>query len=187
MIVRCLQRFSICCAALLLIAANPLQPGNIARITFRDVDNNEHSTASGHVLIITVVTRQDESKAQAVADHVPERYLGDRRYQYITVVNFQKKMFPPLQGLTKTIIRNRLNAEANRLRPEYAAKKINHDPRQDMFVVADFDGNAVSQLGLAPESDTFAVFVFNGRGKLVARWNEVPSEDSLATAIKSAE
>ena len=121
----------------------PLQVGTTAHFSFKDVDGNEHSIAGGHVTIITVVTRQNEAQAQAVADHVPDRCLGDRRYAYITLVNFQKKLFPALQGLTRTIIRNRLDAEANRLRPEYTTKHINHDPRQDMFVVADFDGKAV--------------------------------------------
>ena len=183
-----LQRFSFALLPLFfLAAASPLQTGSIAHVTLRDVDENEHSTSSGHVTIITVVTRQSEAKAQAVADHVPDRCIGDRRYAYITLVNFQKKLFPLLQGLTKTIIRNRLDAEANRLRPEYTAKHIGHDPRQDIFVVADFDGKAVAQLGLTPEYDGVAIFVFNGHGKLVARWNDVPSEDALAKAISAAE
>ncbi len=183
-----LQRFLFALPPLFfLAAASPLQTSSTARLTFHDVDGNEHSTASGHVTIITVVTRQNEAKAQAVADHVPDRYVGDRRYSYITLVNFQKKLFPALQGLTRTIIRNRLDAEATRLRPEYTAKHIGHDPRQDMFVVADFDGKAVTQLGLTPEYDGVVVFVFNGHGKIVARWNDVPSEDALAKAISAAE
>jgi hypothetical protein len=188
MIAPTLQRFSFAFLSLFFLAvASPLQPGSTAHMSFHDVDGNEHSTASGHVTIITIVTRQSEAKAQAVADRVPDRCVGDRRYAYITLVNFQKKLFPALQGLTRTIIRNRLDAEATRLRPEYTAKHIGHDPRQDMFVVADFDGKAVTQLGLAPEYDGVAVFVFNGHGKLVARWNDVPAEDALAKAISTAE
>jgi hypothetical protein len=188
MIVPTLQRFSAAVLSLIfLAAANPLQTGSTARLLFHDVDGNELSTADGHVTIITVIPRQNEAKAQAVADHVPDRYLGDRRYRYVTMVNFQHKLLPALQGLTKAIIRNRLNAEANRLRPEYNSKRIDHDPRQDIFVVADFDGTAVAQLGLAPEFDGLAVFVFNGHGKLIAHWSEVPSEDMLAKAISGAE
>ena len=188
MIARTLQTFFVLLLPLIFLgAATPLQIGAIARLSFQDVDGNTHPTANGHVTIITVVTRQNEAKAQAVADHVPDHCLGDRRYAYITLVNFQKKLFPPLQGLTRTIIRNRLDAEANRLRPEYSSKHINHDPRGDIFVVADFDGKAVTQLGLAPEYDGIAVFVFNGHGKIVARWNDVPSEDALAKAISAAE
>ncbi|MGZ4985445.1 MAG: hypothetical protein ACXV8A_05090 [Chthoniobacterales bacterium] len=188
MIARTLQRFSVALLPLFFLAAtDPLQIGSSTHLLFRDVDGNEHSTAGGKVTIITVVTRQNEAKAQAVGDHVPDRVVGDRRYTYITLVNFQRKLFSPLQGLTKAIIRKRLDAEANRIRPEYNAKHITHDPRQDIFVVADFDGNAVTQLGLTPEFDGVAVFVFSGHGKLVARWNDVPSEDVLAKAISAAE
>ncbi len=188
MIVRTLQRISTALLSLIfLAAANPVQTGSTARLVFHDVDGNELSTANGHVTIITVIARQNEAKAQAVADHVPDRYLGDRHYRYVTMVNFQHKLLSALQGLTKAIIRNRLNAEADRLRPEYTSKKIDHDPRQDMFVVADFDGSAVTQLGLTPEFDGLAVFVFNGHGKVIAHWNEVPSEDMLAKAISAAE
>lgn len=188
MIAPTLQRFSFAFLPLFFVAAaSPLQTGSTAQVSFHDVDGTEHSTTSGHVTIITVVTRQNEAKAQAVADHVPDRCIGDRRFVYITLVNFQKKLFPALHGLTRAIIRNRLDAEANRLRPEYTTKHIGHDPRQDIFVVADFDGKAVTQLGLAPESDGVAIFVFNGHGKLVARWSDVPSEDALAKAISSAE
>lgn len=167
--------------------AAELQPGSTAHLVFHDVDGNEHSTAAGRVTVLTVVTRQSEEKAHAVADLVPDHCLGNPKYRYITLVNFQRKLFGPLQGLTKAIIRNRLTAEANKLRPEYVEKKIGHDPRQDLFVVADFDGSAVAQLGLASDSDTVAVFVFNGHGKLIARWNDVPPNDSLGKAIAAAE
>jgi hypothetical protein len=30
------------------------------------------------------------------------------------------------------------------------------------------------------------VFVFDGKGRLVRRWNDVPSKDALAQAIKEA-
>jgi hypothetical protein len=53
--------------------------------------------------------------------------------------------------------------------------------------VADFDGKAVSQLGLAPKSSEFAVFVFDGRGRLVRRWNDAPSAEALAAAMKEAQ
>jgi hypothetical protein len=189
MIAPTLQRISVAFffAAALVVAGAELQPGSSARLAFRDVDGNEHFTAKGNVTIVTVVTRQLEDKAQAVADHVPDRCLGNPKYRYLTVVNFQRKIPGPLQGLTKAIIRKRLTSEAERLRPDYAARHVGHDPRQDIFVVPDFDGSAISQLGLSPDSDKLSVFVFNGRGKLVARWNDVPSEEALTKAISAAE
>jgi len=189
MITRCLQRFFIgsLLAAALAAAAAELQTGGVPHLIFRDVDGQEHSTSNGHVTIITVVTRQNEAKAKAVADRVPDRCLGNPKYRYVTLVNFQRKIPGPLQGLTKAIIRKRLTAEANRLRPKYTAKHITHDPRQDIFVVADFDGAGVTKLGLSPDSDGLGVFLFNGQGKLIARWSEVPPEDALAKAVSAAD
>ena len=170
-----------------LASAAELQPGHISALEFRDVDGNDHATARGHVTIITVVTREQETEAQAVGDHVPDRCVGDLKYRYLTVINFQRRIPGPLQPLTRAIIRSRLNQEGVRLKPTYAAKKITRDPRQDIFVVADFDGAAVTRLGLDPNSSEVVVFVFNREGKLIARWNNVPSEDALSKAIATAE
>ncbi|HEX8679526.1 MAG TPA: hypothetical protein VF683_06190 [Chthoniobacterales bacterium] len=190
MIARSLQFISV--GAFLAIgtaipAAADLQPGSVARVTFRDVDGNDLSTAAGYVTIIAVASRENADKAKAVADRVPDRYIGDQRYRYVTVVNFQGKVPRPLYGLTRSIIRQRLEAEAKRFRASYQAKKIGRDPRRDLFVVADFDGTAVRQLGLTPESTDVKVFVFNREGKLVERWANVPPGDSLAKAIDAAE
>jgi hypothetical protein len=189
MIMRRLQSISvfIFCVIAVIVQAAALQPHAVARLTFHDVDGNTLSTADGHVTIITVVTRQNEEQAHTVADQMPERCVGDPKFHYVTLVNFQRKLAGPFQGLTRVIIRQRLDGEAQRLRAEYQQKKISRDPRKDMYVVADFDGSAVSQLGLAPDSSNVAVFVFNGQGKLIQHWTGVPPNDSLPGAIAQAE
>jgi hypothetical protein len=156
-----------------------LQPGETHRLTFRDVDGNDLSTADGHVTIIVVVTRRSEEQARQISRLVPEHCIGDPKYRYITVVNFQKGMVGPLQGITRAVIRNRPRRRSEALQPKYSAKNIKRDPRRDVYVVADFDGAAVSRLGMAPESNDVAVFVFSGAGKLVQRWTGVPPEDAL--------
>jgi hypothetical protein len=150
------------------------------------VDRHQLSTSDGHVTIITVVTRKDEQKAQQVGDRIPRVYVGDPKFRLITLVNFQQSVFPPFRGMVMAIIRNRLNAEAKELQKTYTEKHLTRDPRSDILVVADFDGQAVSQLGVAPTSSEFAVFVFDGRGRLVRRWNDVPSADALAAALNEA-
>jgi hypothetical protein len=50
--------------------------------------------------------------------------------------------------------------------------------------VADFDGTASSQLGGQPEATEFHVFVFGRNGELLQQWNEVPSAEDLAAALK---
>src|SRR4051812_39486705 len=185
---RGLQMFSLTLLVFIArVCAAPLEQGHTYDFSLHDVDGQDLATADGHVTVITVVTRENEDEAHAVADLVPDRCLGDPKYRYITLVNFQRKLVGPLQGLTRTVIRNRLDAEAKQLKPQYEAKKLTRDPRRDIFVVADFDGTAVEHLGLTPESGRIAVFVFDGHGKLINRWEGVPPAHALPDAIAAAE
>ena len=167
--------------------ATELQLGNTYPLTFTDVDQHKLSSSDGAVTIIIVVTRKDEQKAEAVGDRVPRVYLGDPKYRMITVVNFQQKIYPAFRGLLSSIIRHRLDSEAQELQKVYSAKHLKRNARTDVLVVADFDGKAVSQLGIAPTSSEFAVFAFDGRGRLVRRWNDVPSSEALAAAMNEAQ
>ena len=168
------------------LRAGEMRVGNNYPLTFTDVDRHQLSTSDGHVTIISVVTRKDEEKAQAVGDRVPRQYYGDPKFRLITLVNFQQRIFPPFRGMISAIIRHRLDVEAKELQKIYSERHLTRNPRNDIFVVADFDGKAVSQLGIAPTSSEFAVFVFDGRGRLVRRWNDVPSAGALADALKEA-
>jgi hypothetical protein len=168
------------------LQAAELRVGNNYQLTFTDVDQDRLSTSDGHVTIITVVTRKDEPKAEAVGDRIPLQYYGDPKFRLITLVNFQQGIFSPFRGVVLAVIRHRLDAEAKGLQKVYTERHIKRNPRDDIFVVADFDGKAVAQLGIAPTSPEFTVFVFDGRGRLVRRWNDVPSAESLAQALNEA-
>jgi hypothetical protein len=168
------------------VDAAELRPGNVYRLTFTNVDKRQLSTFDGHVTVITVVTREDEQKAQTVGDRIAPVYMGNPKYRLINLVNFQQKIFQPFRGMISAVIRYRLDAEAKKLEKIYSEKRLNRNPRQDILVVADFDGKAVSQLGIAPTSAEFAVFVFDGRGRLVRRWNDLPTADALTAAINEA-
>lgn len=168
------------------VHAIELRFGNTYALTFTDVDQHQLSTADGHVTVVTVVTRKDEQKAQMVGDRFPRAYIGDPKYRLITLVNFQLKILLPFRGLAAAVIRHRLDAEAKELQKIYEAKHLNRNPRYDIFVVADFDGKTVPELGIAPASGEFAIFVFDGHGRLTKRWSDVPSAESLNAAIDAA-
>jgi len=168
------------------VDAAELRPGNVYRLSFTNVDKRQLSTFDGHVTVITVVTREDEQKAQTVGDRIAPVYMGNPKYRLINLVNFQQKIFQPFRGMISAIIRYRLDAEAKKLQKIYSEKRLNRDPRQGILVVADFDGKAVAQLGIEPTSAEFAVFVFDGRGRLVRRWNDLPTADALTEAINEA-
>jgi hypothetical protein len=177
-------------AATLLTSARaettPLATGETYRLVFTDVDRNQISTAGGHVTIINVTTRQHEEKARALGDRIPNAYIGDARYRFVTVINFQGGIPSPLRPLTVAIVRRRLNKEAKRIQPRYAAAHRTRDPRRDLIAVADFDGTAVNQLGIARSSGEFAAFLFDGEGHLLRRWSDVPTQPELAKALAEA-
>jgi hypothetical protein len=168
------------------LPAAELRVGNNYQLTFTDVDHEQLSTSDGHVSIISVVTRENEAKAEALGNRVPQQYYGDPKFRLINIVNFQQGIFAPLRGVIMAIIRHRLDVEAKNLQKVYSERKLKRNPRDDIFVVADFDGKAVSKLGIAPKSSEFAVFIFDGRGRLVRRWNEVPSAGALTEALQEA-
>jgi len=184
-----IQRFFLATIVLTLtplLLADQLQIGNAYPLTFKDVDQRQLSTSDGHVTIITVVTREDEQKAQTVGDRFSHSHLGDPKTRLITMVNFQQKIIPIFRRLALSIIRHRLEAEAREIKQTYPTRYVDRNPRDDLFVVADFDGKAVSQLNIVPTSSEFAVFVFDGNGRLVKRWNDVPSAEALAGVIEEA-
>jgi hypothetical protein len=178
--------FLIATLAAVAAPAAELRVGNNYPLTFTDVDRHQLSTADGHGTVISVVNRRDEAKAQTVGDRVTQITFGDPKIRLITLVNFQQNILPPLRGIVSAVIRHRLDQEAKEIQKSYAERHINRNARNDIFVVADFDGKAVSQLGINPVSSEFAVFVFDGHGRLVRRWSDVPSSEMLIQAIKEA-
>ena len=125
-----------------LLLADELQIGNSYPLTFKDVDQRQLSTSEGHITIITVVTREDEQKAQTVGDRFSHSHLGDPKTRLITMVNFQQKIIPIFRRLALSIIRHRLEAEAREIKQTYPTRYVDRNPRDDLFVVADFDGKA---------------------------------------------
>ena len=168
------------------VNAAPLRSGTNYSLIFTDVDRHELSTTDGHVTIISVVNRRDEAKAQTVGDRVTKTTLGDPKIRLITLVNFQQNILPPLRGMVSAVIRHRLDLEAKDVQKIYAERHINRNARDDIYVVADFDGKAVTQLGISPISPEFGVFVFDGKGKLIRHWSDLPGEEALTQAIREA-
>jgi hypothetical protein len=82
------------------------------------------------------------------------------------------------------LMRRRLDSEARRLQTRYDQLKIVRNARQDVSAVADFDGTITTQLGAQPTSALFHVFVFGRNGELLKQWNDVPTAEDLAAALK---
>jgi hypothetical protein len=164
-----------------------LKSGATYKLRFDDVDGKKIFTFDGHVSVIVVVTTKDTANAAEVGDRVPIRYKGNQKYRFLTIVHFRtivSRWFSPIATLA---IRHRLDQEATRIQPEYDKRKIRRNPRQDLFAVADFDGSALSKLGLSPDSNGVAVFLFDGNGVLMQYWQKVPDRESLAAALRQTD
>lgn len=129
-----------------LAAFADLEIGKSYALKFVDVDGNTLSTGDGRVTVLVVTTKADLAKAQRVGDRVPDHCLGDPDYRMITLVKFGKRS-APMRVIITAMTRRRLDSEAKRVQPRYAAGKIEKDPRADIFAVADFDGTAAAELG----------------------------------------
>jgi hypothetical protein len=161
-----------------------LSTGASYSISFVDIDGNKLSTSDGHVTVVVLATTADWEKAHTVGDHVPDSCLGNPNYRMITIVHFAGRHTVIGRRIATTFIRHRLREEAKRLQARYESQKLSRDAKGDIFVVADFDGTAASQLGKAAEATDFSVFVFGRTGELLAQWPVVPSTAQLATVLK---
>jgi hypothetical protein len=166
------------------VAQGELSVGKIYALDFTDIDGNKISTSDGHMTVVVLTTTPDLAKTHVVSDRVPDFCLGNPMYRMITVINFQKKRSAPMRMFFTAIVRHRVDSEAKQLQSRYATRKINKDARRDIFVVTDFSGDVVSQLGHQLQSSTFCAFVFGRSGELLRQWNDVPSAQELAAILK---
>ena len=164
-----------------------LKSGATYKLQFDDVDGRKISTFDGHVSVIVVVTTKDTANAAEVGDRVPIRYKGNQKYRFLTILHFRTNVSRWFSPIATLAIRHRLDQEATRVQPEYDKQKIRRNPRQDLFAIADFDGSALSKLGLSPDSNGVAVFLFDGNGVLVQYWQKVPDRESLAAALRQTD
>jgi hypothetical protein len=186
--VRALQIFLSLAAALppAMPVCGALSTGNTYSISFVDIDGNKLSTSDGHVTIVVLTTSADREQARTVGDNVPDFCLGNPAYKMITVIHFTGGYIALGRRVATAFIRHRVREEAKRLQTRYDARKISRDAKNDIFVVADFDGTVASQLGQSAGATDFCVFVLGRKGELLAQWHSVPSVDELAAAVKKS-
>jgi hypothetical protein len=173
--------------SLTLIAASggfgDLVPGKVYPLKIVDVDGRTLSTSDGHVTVLVLADRGETDKARLVGDRIPERCLGNPIYRMITVIRFDNSWRRSMRFLSTAMIRRRLDAEAKRLKPRYAAKNVTRNPRDDVHAVADYNGEIASQLGLESASPRFRLLVFGQDGALLGNWTNVPAAQELASTI----
>jgi hypothetical protein len=176
-----IQALQIFFAAFSIALATGRSDAAIGSARLNDVDGHTLSVADGHVTVLVLTSRANLPKAELVGDRVPDFCLGNPKYRMITLVEFGKQI-APIRGFLEGMTRRRLDNEAKELQKRYDAHKIDKNARADIFAVADFGGDASSQI--AGETPDFAVLVFDPNGRLLKHWDDVPSADELAAALK---
>jgi hypothetical protein len=161
-----------------------LSSGQRYIVKFSDVDCRAISTADGHVTVLVLTTTEDLTQAHVVGDHVPDYCLGNANYRMITVLHFKRRHTRLGRAIAMTLMRHRINEEAKVPHTRYNALKISRPAREDIHIVADFDGSVSAQLGAQPSATGFHVFVFGRDGELLEQWDDVPSAQQLAAVVK---
>ena len=164
----------------------PAQPkiGQSYRLNFNDVDGNSLSIADGRLNVVVLAGKAKIDNARLVGERIPDFCLANPKYRMITIVVFQTKPNAPMRAILRSIMRRRLDSEAQRLQQRYEAHKIARDARHDVFAVADFDGSIAAQLDAKPDPALFRVFVFGKEGELLKQWADVPTAEELAAALR---
>jgi hypothetical protein len=161
-----------------------LTAGQNHSITFTDIDGNSFSTAEGRITTVVLTSKANVDRAHALGDRIPDHCLGNSLYRMVTVVSFESKHSGPIRAFLTSMIRRRVDSESKQLQVRYEKLKIERNARHDIFAVADFDGAIAEKLGAKPGATLFHVFVFGKKGELLKQWNELPSADELAAALK---
>jgi len=161
-----------------------LTVGESYRVNLVDVDGNTFSTGDGHITTVVLVSKSNIDKAHAVGDRTPDSCLGNPTYRMITVLAFETKHSKPIRMILTSLMRRRVDSEAQQLQTRYDRLKIARNARQDVFAVADFDGVVTTQLGSQPSAALFHLFVFGRKGELLKQWNDVPSAEELAAVLR---
>ena len=161
-----------------------LAPGQTIALKVTDLDGRTLSAADGQTTILILTTRSDVDKARLVGDRTPDFCLGNPKFRMVTVIQFPKTTSRTIRFLFMATVRQRVNTEAKRLKVRYLKKKLTADPRQDIHVAADFDGQMASQLGLPGAVTTFRVLILGANGVLLREWTDVPSSQELDNALR---
>lgn len=152
-------------------------------MVIKDVFDRPLSLGDGAVYVITVGSRHRADDVKKVGALIPEETITHPRLRLVNLMNFHGEVPGAFRQITRTTMRNELQEVFDRRRPEYRAAGLEHDPSQNIFAAADFEGETVEALGLSATDTRFQVLLFDSRGRLVGQWQEVPEQDDLLGSL----
>jgi hypothetical protein len=155
----------------------------VYNLKLADVDGNEFSTTDGRVTLLVFVTSENSEDGQTVGDRVPDFCLGNPKYRMITIVK-AKNHSKPVRHVFEVVARRRLDTAARHVQERYDRNKIQRAARRDVFAVIDFGATIAANFSDQSSGSEARVVVLGPNGELRQEWNELPSAEQLAAALK---
>jgi len=145
------------------------------------------SLANGVPTILTIIQHDNENAARKVGQYITDEQFATGEVTMITILNFQGNLQPSLEKITEAQIKMDLQKESARLGPIYRRLGVGHSPMKNLHVVTDFDGSVASSFKVDTAEDPAVVMIFDGKGRLVARFPGVPGRSQFLEYLKKAE
>jgi len=101
----------------------------------------------------------------------------------VTILAFEKKHSKPVRMILTSLVRRRVDSEARQLKRVTIDSRL-RAMRVTMFSPLRFRWNNHDATWITASATLFHVFVFGRKGELLKQWNDVPSSEELAAALK---
>ena len=166
-------RYTLCLVLLVLglpLSASP----NLETVTGRTVKVGQNAP-----VIVTVVQQSEADAARKVGQAITDEEFATGKVIPVTVINFQNKLAPSMRKISKAQIELDLKKAAARLAPTYRRIGVDHSPMENLHAVADFDGSVGKSLGVDSEANPVVVLVYDGEGRLRARFPGAPGRKQM--------
>lgn len=111
-------------------------------------------------------------------------FHGRAGFRQIILVDLRNSWGRIFKDMALERMREDLDLEAKRVRPFYKKNANTGDPREDLVVIPDFDGEWCKHLGWKVPLKSVEVVVINKEGKTF-RWNTKKDASELVQSMKS--
>lgn len=153
-------------------------------VLVRDIDGrNRDLRKSGKVSVVMYTNADLEEQSRTLSSYM-DSFRPRSDFAFIQVLDMRGEVPPIVRNTVVKEVKRHLDKEAARLAPIYRKSGANRDPRKDLSTVVDFSGNVLGSLNWGNHYDDVRLLVYNKKGELVKRWDQMPDAESLRQFIK---
>ncbi|PTY05300.1 hypothetical protein DB346_01660 [Verrucomicrobia bacterium LW23] len=173
---------SLCVLLLSIVMAAPLRAGTI---TATDADDRTVTFNPASKVVVVLNCNEKTQWRTRDAGMALDPFQGIKNFRLIVLVDLRSTLAKVVKGYVKSRMRNDLDNEAVRIKPFYAAKGNTGNPRNDVSVVPDWNGNICAQLSWPDESTKFRAVVYKD-GKELKRFDNLTEDGPLVAVVREA-